>query len=113
MVLDIINLWEKMKKCVLKSVILLIMYMGLVVSCDQGITQENIETPIKNVIYGFKNETMDEDFFMFPQSTTTDNIDFEEKLQITWNLTNSIGILSSMGIQVAYPMGTSAGRRDY
>ena len=112
MVLDIINLWEKMKKCVLKSVILLIMYMGLVVSCDQGITQENIETPIKNVIYGFKNETMDEDFFMFPQSTTTDNIDFEEKLQITWNLTNSIGILSSMGIQVAYPMGTSAGTED-
>ena len=80
-----------MKKCVLKSVILLIMYMGLVVSCDQSITQENIETPIKNVICGFKNETMDDDFIMFSQSKTTGNFDSEEELQIAWDLTNSIG----------------------
>ena len=88
------------------------MYMGLVVSCDQSITQENIETPIKNVICGFKNETMDDDFIMFSQSKTTGNFDSEEELQIAWDLTNSIGVLSTTGIQVTYPMCTSAGTEN-
>ena len=88
------------------------MYMGLVASCDQGITQENIETPIKNVICGFKNETMDDDFIMFSQSKTTGNLDSGEELQIAWDLTNSIGVLSTTGIQITYPMCTSAGTEN-
>ena len=98
-----------MKKYVLKNIILLILLVGLMASCNLPVIHWNDEIPIKSLICGFKNETLDEDF---PETEINSTGNSEEKTQIMWDLTNPIGVMSPSGIQATFPMRTKAGTED-
>ena len=116
-----------MKKSIIGRVITLMAFVGVLVSCSREIAESLIENPnnntesatdlrsLKATLVDFNSVTMADDF-PAPKKTTIQTKstiieESENNYQLVWAESDTIGIFPSTGMQVAFPMASSAGTK--
>ena len=117
-----------MKNNIIGRLVALMAIVGLVSSCSQEISESLIENPnnetesvtdlssLKATLVDFKTVTMADEFpALMKSSVQTRSTIIEESendYQLVWAETDTIGIFPSTGMQVAFPMASSAGTKN-
>ena len=117
-----------MKKSLIGRVVSLIAFVGFLASCSQEIEEGLIEDPnnntdsvtdlssLKATLVDFNSVTMADEFPAPKKSsiqTRSTIIEESENIyQLVWAETDTIGIFPSTGMQVAFPMASSAGTKN-
>lgn len=113
-----------MRRHIFRNIILALAVVGAQFSCSHDIVESlSSESPnetiqptdlsaLRALIGDFKNEMMDDEFTpQFSRRTAIVN-DTEGDLQLVWDENDTIGIFPSTGMQVAFPMASSAGTKN-
>ena len=115
-----------MKKSFISRIIILISLIGILVSCSQETMDSVIDnngtesktdlTSLRATLLDFKTVTMADEFPAVrnnaPQTRSAIITDSEGDYQLVWVETDTIGIFPSTGMQVAFPMASSAGTKN-
>ena len=117
-----------MKKSIIGRVITLMTLVGVLASCSQEIAESLIDNPnnntesatdlssLKATLVDFNSVTMADEFPAPKKETihTRSTIieESENNYQLVWAETDTIGIFPSTGMQVAFPMASSAGTKN-